>query len=78
MIKELDSVVLKVDIDDLNLAKGDIGTVVLVHKEGEGYEVEFITLGGDTVAVTTLFPDQIRLVRETEIANAREITPVAA
>jgi hypothetical protein len=78
MIKELESVVLKVDIDDLKLAKGDIGTVVLVHDEGEGYEVEFITLGGDTVAVTTLFPDQIRMVREMEIANAREITTVAA
>ena len=55
MIQELDSVVLTEDIPDLKPAKGDIGTVVSVHENGEGYEVEFITLGGDTIAVTTLF-----------------------
>ncbi len=78
MIKELDSVVLTEDIPNLKLAKGDIGTVVLVHNEGEGYEVEFVTLGGDTVAVMTLFPEQIRRIREMEIANARDIDIVAA
>ncbi|MDM8523303.1 DUF4926 domain-containing protein [Desulfococcaceae bacterium HSG8] len=78
MIQELDSVVLTEDTEHLKLAKGDIGTVVLVHNNGEGYEVEFITLGGDTIAVTTLFPSQIRMIRETEIAKARSIDLLAA
>ncbi|MBF0289868.1 MAG: DUF4926 domain-containing protein [SAR324 cluster bacterium] len=78
MIDELDSVVLTEDIPDFKLAKGDIGTVVLVHNNGEGYEVEFVTLGGDTIAVTTLFPVQIRMIGDMEIANARGIDTVAA
>ncbi|MBF0101255.1 MAG: DUF4926 domain-containing protein [Desulfobacterales bacterium] len=78
MIKELYSVILTEDIPNLNLKKGDIGSVVLVHNNGEGYEVEFITLGGDTIAVTTLFPSQIRMIQEMEIANARPIELLAA
>jgi len=78
MIKELDSVVLKENVTKYNLAKGDIGTVVLVHNDGEGYEVEFITLGGETIAVTTLFPSQIRKIFEMEIANARSLELLAA
>jgi len=62
MIHELDSVVLTEDIKNLKLARGDIGTVVLIHNGREGYEVEFMTLDGDTVAVTTLFPSQIRMI----------------
>ena len=54
MIKELDTIVLTEDLSELKLAKGDIGTVVLVHNNWEGYEVEFITLDGDTIAVATL------------------------
>jgi len=78
MIQELDSVVLTEDIANLKLAKGDIGTVVLVHNDGEGYEVEFMTLGGDTIAVTTLLPSQIRMIRGMEIANARTLDLLAA
>ncbi len=78
MIHELDSVVLTKDIKNLKLARGDIGTVVLVHNGGEGYEVEFMTLDGDTVAVTTLFPSQIRMIHEMEIANARTVDLLAA
>ena len=51
MIDELDLVVLKRDLPKERLAAGDVGTVVLVHQQGAGYEVEFITLSGDTVAV---------------------------
>ena len=78
MIKELDSIVLTEDIPELKLTKGDIGTVVLIHNNGEGYEVEFLTLGGNTIAVATLFPQQIRMIRDMEIANARAINSLAA
>lgn len=44
MIKELDSVVLTENLPEHGLESGDIGTVVMVHRGGVGYEVEFVTL----------------------------------
>ena len=70
MIKELDSVVLTVDLPEHGLKKGDVGTVVLMH-DGGGYEIEFMTLGGATLAVMTLTHDQVRAVGGREIAQAR-------
>ncbi len=78
MINELDTVVLTEDISYMNLKKGDMGTVVLVHKNGEGYEVEFMTLDGDTIGVTTLLPSQIRMIQQMEIASARPLELLAA
>ena len=54
MISELDSVVLADDLPEHGLKRGDIGTVVLTHQGGAGYEVEFMTLDGETVAVVSL------------------------
>jgi hypothetical protein len=71
LIKELDSVVLTTDLPEHRLAKGDIGTVVLVHEGGKGCTVEFMTLNGDTVAVVTLLGDQVRQTAKDEIAHAR-------
>jgi hypothetical protein len=71
LIEELDSVVLTTDLPEHRLAKGDIGTIVLVHKGGKGCMVEFMTLNGDTVAVVTLLADQVRQTAKDEIAHAR-------
>ena len=46
MIQELEDVILTCDLPEQGLAQGDIGTVVLVHDKGKGYEVEFTTLDG--------------------------------
>ena len=73
MIVELDSIVLTTDIPEHGLVQGDLGTVVLVHHGGEGYEVEFMTLGGDTRAVVTLMASQVRPVSGDEIAHARTL-----
>lgn len=73
MIKELDSVVLTTDLPDLGLRQGDLGTVVLVHREGEAYEVEFMTLDGETLAVVTLLVEQVRPINRREIAHARAV-----
>ncbi|HEX8139334.1 MAG TPA: DUF4926 domain-containing protein [Pyrinomonadaceae bacterium] len=75
MIKELDQVVLTADLPEYGLQAGDIGTVVLVHQEGAGYEVEFIALDGETVAVVSLFAAQVRPIAPREIARVRTITP---
>ena len=72
MIKELDTVVLTEDLPQHGLKAGDLGTVVLVH-DPVGYEVEFMTLDGETLAVESLYPHQVRPVSQREIAQARTI-----
>lgn len=71
MIQERDEVVLTCDLPEHKLAVGDIGTVVLVHSEGRGCEVEFMTLDGETIAVSTLRADQVRQAHADESAHAR-------
>lgn len=73
MIRELDEVVLATDMPDVGLEQGDLGTVVLVHAGGRGFEVEFVTLDRETVAVVTLMADQVRPINRHEIAHAREV-----
>jgi hypothetical protein len=73
MIQELDRVVLTADLPEYDLKAGDVGTVVLVHGQGEGYEVEFVTLDGETVAVVSVFASQVRPIERREIAHARRI-----
>jgi len=72
MIKELDTVVLTADLPEHGLKRGDLGTVVLLHAP-EGYEVEFMTLDGQTLAIASLFPRQVRPVGRREIAQARAV-----
>ena len=71
MIKELDQIVLTEDLPEYGLRAGDVGTVVLVHQEGKGYEVEFVALDGETLAVTTLLADQVRAIAKREVTSAR-------
>lgn len=71
MIQELERVVLTTDISEYGLKKGDVGTVVLVHQSNGGYEVEFVTLDGETVAVVSLSRNQLRSIGRREIAQAR-------
>lgn len=73
MIKELDSVVLTSDLPEHSLTEGDIGTVVLVHEDGKGYTVEFMTLTGNTIAVVTLLASRVRPISKGEIAHARSV-----
>jgi hypothetical protein len=74
MIDELDLVVLKRDLPKERLAAGDVGTVVLVHQQGAGYEIEFTKLSGDTVAVVTLDASDVRPVAAREIVHARAVS----
>lgn len=76
MIQELDSVVLTTDLPEYGLKRGDIGTVVLTHRDDKGYEVEFTTLDGETVAVVSLLSSQVRPIGSREIAHARIVAGV--
>ena len=73
MIQEHDCIVLTQDIPDEGLQAGDVGTVVHIHRDGAAYEVEFVTLTGQTVAVATVLFSQLRPVNRQDIAHAREL-----
>lgn len=72
-IKELDAVALTCDLPDHGLKRGDVGTAVLVHGGGEGFEVEFVGYDGHTVALLTLEHTQVRPLRASDIPHAREL-----
>lgn len=72
-ILEHDLVVLTTDLPEEHLKQGDVGTVVLVHEANAGYEVEFVTLAGETLAVVTVAADSVRPVGDNEIAHVRRV-----
>lgn len=73
MIKEHDCVVLLRDVPEDGLKAGDIGTIVHIHEGGAGYEVEFMTLTGATITVTTLLASQVRSIHRHDVAHVREL-----
>ena len=76
MIKEHERVILAVDLPAYQLEAGDVGVVVMIHRGGDGYEVEFFTLDGKTFDVVTVEKSQIRPVRQRELLHARAIAKV--
>lgn len=74
MIREHDRVVLKTPVAAEGLEAGDVGAVIHVYRDGQAYEVEFVTLDGRTAAVVTLEADQVRPVNKREITHARELS----
>ncbi len=73
MIQEHDRVVLTAPIPDRGLETGDVGAVVHVYPGAEAFEVEFVTLGGNTAAVVRVPAGNVRPVTRTEIPHAREM-----
>ena len=71
MIQELDSVILLKDCPDQGLVKGDMGAVVMVHDGGKAFEVEFVTLTGDTLGVLTLTADEVRAISARDMPLVR-------
>ena len=70
--RELDTVVLTHDLPDDGLCAGDIGTVVLLYDAGS-VEVEFLTASGNTQAVLTLAPEDVRAARDDELPSVRPL-----
>jgi hypothetical protein len=73
VIQEHDWIVLTQDVPEDGLRAGDVGTVVHVHGEAAGYEIEFMTLTGRTVAIATLLPSQLRPVSPRDLSHVREL-----
>ena len=74
MVKEHDCVVLTQEIPEEGLQAGDVGTVVHVHEHGAAFEVEFVTFGGQTVAIAIVLSSRLRPAGRKDIAHTRELT----
>lgn len=72
-IKEHDRVVLTADIPKESLTAGDVGTVVHVYRDGAAFEVEFVALDGETIAVATVERSDVRPAAHREITHARQV-----
>ncbi len=72
-IQELDAVALTGDLPAHGLKRGDVGTAVLVHGDGQAFEVEFVGYDGHTVALLTLERGQVRALRANDVPHAREL-----
>lgn len=73
MFEELDRVILTEALPAHGLEAGDVGTVALVHEGGAGYEVEFVALDGETLAVVSVHPHQVRQAATREVPHARAV-----
>jgi hypothetical protein len=72
VIREHENVVLMTDLPEHGLRTGDVGTVALLHGD-RGYEIEFVALNGETLAVVSLTRSQVRPIGVREIAHARHV-----
>ena len=71
-VKELDTVVLRVDIPSHRLKTGDVGAVVQVYS-ADAVEAEFVTAAGRTQALVTLATPSIRPVGPKDSLAVREL-----
>lgn len=74
--KLFDEVVIKNDIPDKNLKKGDVATIVEQHPltDGEnGYSLEIFNAVGDTLAVITVPESFIEPLSQDKIFSVRSL-----
>ena len=72
IMTELDTVVLRRNLPEEGLEKGDVGAIVHRHSE-DAFEVEFVTGDGGTVAVVTVRANDIRSIDAGEILHVRSV-----
>ncbi len=72
-MKELERVALTEDLPEHGLKIGDIGMILHIYADHKGYEVEFVTLNGELIALVSVYPSQIRQLEQDEIASARRV-----
>ena len=77
MYTELDIVVLKKDILEQKLKAGDVGSVVHVYAHAKSYEVEFVNVRGETIALLTLEDADLRPMADWEILHVRGLERAA-
>lgn len=80
MFKEHEQIVLTSDVTGdhgKELKPGDVGVIIHIHPNAEAFVVEFFTLEGETAAIATVLPSQMRPVTGKEITHARDFALVA-
>ncbi|MGH9370594.1 MAG: DUF4926 domain-containing protein [Vicinamibacterales bacterium] len=73
MVRELDRIVLTAPVPAQRLEIGDVGPVVYVYADGQAFEIEFMTLDGQTAAVATVEASAVRLVTGRDISHSRHL-----
>jgi len=68
----LETVVLKRDVPDHGLRRGDLGAVVEIY-EPDSLDVEFVTGSGRTQALLRLMVDDIRAVEDRDLMAVRPL-----
>jgi len=76
MFKVLDTVVLKRDVPELGLRRGDLGAIVALHSS-DAFEVEFVAASGRTQALITLRADDLRHVDDHDLVAVRPLEQAA-
>ena len=77
MFKEHEQIVLTAEVlgdEGEALKPGDVGTLIHIHPDEEAAVVEFLSLDGDTVALATVLPSQMRPVTGADLTHARTVT----
>jgi hypothetical protein len=72
MIKEHERVALTVDLPNVQLRAGDVGVVVMIHGNHDGYELEIFSADGHTLDVVTVEAGQVRSLSRNDILHVRE------
>jgi hypothetical protein len=73
MFGEHTRVVLKRSLPSLGLEPGDVGVVVHNYGSGAAYEVEFLSLDGNTIGVCTLKAADLRQASGRAVGHERDI-----
>ena len=71
MLREHGRIVLTQDLPQEGLQAGDVGVIVHVYEGGAAFEVEFLALDGNTIAVCTVEAAQVRGVTGQDVSPAR-------
>jgi hypothetical protein len=74
MIEIHDQVVLVTDVPDHHLLAGDVGVVVYIHGDHEGYELEIFSADGHTLDVVTVEAAQVRPVSRHDVLHVRGVS----
>ena len=72
MLNEHTQIVLKRALPNLGLEPDDVGVVVHVHGQGKAYEVEFLTLDGNTIGVETVEACDLRQASGKAVPHERK------
>lgn len=72
-MNEHDTVVLTQSLPHHGLQAGDVGVIVHAYGGRQTFETEFVTGGGETIALVTLTSAELRPLAECDVLHVRSI-----